>query len=302
MKIAKLKFSNENEKKEYVGICEARFEAELDEVMKAVCSRDELKFLTLTGPTCSGKTTASKKLISEFAERGRKVKIISLDDFFKDRSVLVAEAEAEGRALDFDSEKALDIPCLSKFMEDIQAGREAVLPKFDFNEARRISTERFTQGDADLIVFEGIQAIYPVFTELLEKGSRTATMCIAPFETLKAGNREIEPNELRLWRRLVRDYYFRSAGPEFSFLLWETVRENEDRNILPYLESCEYRINSVLGYDIGMLKNYLEAVLSEVKPDSKYYAKSREILETVSVSDSLQKSLLPVNSLYHEFV
>ena len=74
---AKIFFENEAEKKAYVEACDHDFEDRLDRVMKEVC-REDMKFLTLSGPTCSGKTTASKKLISEFSERGKKVKIFTL--------------------------------------------------------------------------------------------------------------------------------------------------------------------------------------------------------------------------------
>ncbi len=296
----KLTFKDQEEKKQYVQECEDRFEARLDEVMKELCDRDELRFLTLSGPSCSGKTTASKKLISEFAERGKKVKIISLDDFFRDREELVEEAN--GGKLDFDSEKALDIDALARFMDDLRSGRTAMLPRFDFNAARRVSTEPFNKGDADVIVFEGIQAIYPVFTELLGHDKQTASVYISPLEDMDVDGHIIVPTELRLWRRLVRDYYFRSAEPEFSFLLWESVRDNEDKNILPYADRSEYMINSVLGYDVGMLREPLEEVLSRVSRDSKYYKKACEILDTVSKADAISRELLPENSLYFEFV
>ncbi len=299
---AKLKFKSEAEKAKYVHDCDTRFEADVDAVMKELCARKELKYLTLSGPSCSGKTTASGKLISEFAERGRKVKIISLDDFFRDRSELVAEAN--GGKLDFDSEKALDIKALTDFMENLQAGREAMLPKFDFNEARRVSEEKFSRGDADVIVFEGIQAIYPVFTELLDRCAHDekASVYIKPMQSIKAGEHIIDPNELRLWRRLVRDYNFRSAAPEFTYYLWETVRENEDKNIFPYENSSDYFIDSTLGYDVGMLKSTLENILSAIPESSKYYKKSKEILDKVAKSDVISRKHLPRNSLYFEFV
>ena len=93
--IARTKFRSEDEKREYVRECDADFEARLDAVMQDVCSREQLHYVTLSGPTCSGKTTASRKLISEFKERGRDVKTISLDDFFRDRAELEAELRAE---------------------------------------------------------------------------------------------------------------------------------------------------------------------------------------------------------------
>ncbi len=59
---AKLKFESEAQKAKYVHVCDDRFEADVDAVMKELCARKELRYLTLSGPSCSGKTTASRKV------------------------------------------------------------------------------------------------------------------------------------------------------------------------------------------------------------------------------------------------
>ena len=300
--IARQRFASENEKKQYVKECEEDFEARLDGVIRSLCETKGLRFVTLSGPTCSGKTTASRKMVSEFKERGKNVKIISIDDFFKDRTVLEREAMASGGKLDFDSEKALDLPELSSFMEKIQRGESARLPRFDFVEARRVRFDSFSVGDNDIVIFEGIQAIYPAFTSLIEKGSGLKSFYISPLEKLYVGEHVIAPREMRLWRRIVRDYKFRAASPEFTFHLWESVTENEDKNILPFAFGTDFSISSLLGYEPCMLKNELTEILSEVKKDSKYYEKTCGILALLREVDGISPEYLPENSLYHEFI
>ena len=65
---AKTTFESEAEKKAYVLECDADFEHRLDRMMKDICDIPDIDFITLSGPTCSGKTTASKKLISEYSK------------------------------------------------------------------------------------------------------------------------------------------------------------------------------------------------------------------------------------------
>ncbi len=296
----KLNFASEAEKREYVSMWDTAFENQLDAVMKDICTHTETRFFTLSGPTCSGKTTASKKLIHEFDERGRKVKIISLDDFFRDRSKL--EREARGGVPDFDSEKALDIDALSEFMSDLVNGRTARLPHFDFKEARRTGYSEFHADGADAIVFEGIQAIYPVFTELFPKNEKVIGIYISPLTGLNIKGKYIEPREIRLWRRIVRDYRYRGASPEFTFYLWQGVTKNEDKNILPFADNADYKINSLLGYEQGMLKADLDRLLSEITPNSPYYEKSQNILEFLDGIDTISSEYLPKDSLYHEFM
>ena len=298
--IARTRFADEKDKEKYVLECDADFEARLDKMMKEICDIKDIEFLTLSGPTCSGKTTASKKLISEFSERGKKVKIISLDDFFRDRKEL--EKEANGGMLDFDSEKALDIPTLTRFMHDVQHKGEAELPKFDFNQAKRTHFEHFSRNDADIIVFEGIQAIYPVFTELFDKGAKLKSLYISVLTDMYIDGKAVAPREIRLWRRIVRDFRFRSASPEFSFRLWEGVVHNEDRNILPFANRSDFMIDSLQGYEACMLKPELIKLLTAIEKSSPYYEKSLQILQTLDGIDEISDKYLPRNSLYHEFL
>jgi len=298
--IARTRFKSEEDKKSYVYACDKDFEDRLDHMMKDICDIKDIDFLTLSGPTCSGKTTASKRLISEFSERGKTVKIISLDDFFRDRAVL--EKECGGGRLDFDSEKALDIPELERFMSDIQTKGEARLPKFDFELARRTHFEDFSMKDADIVVFEGIQAIYPVFTSLFDKTAKRKSLYISVLTDLELGGKAIPPREIRLWRRIVRDFRFRAADPEFSFRLWEGVVHNEDINILPFANDSDFRIDSLQGYEPCMLKNELIKLLKMIEPDSKYYQKSLQIMQTLGGIDEISEDYIPENSLYHEFL
>ena len=298
---AKIFFENEKEKQAYVEACDHDFEERLDGVMKEVC-REDMRFLTLSGPTCSGKTTASKKLISEFSERGKKVKIVSIDDFFRDAKVLTVEAETGKTRLDFDSEKALDLPVLARFMDDLQNGREASLPRFDFSLARRTHFDTFSAHDADIIVFEGIQAIYPAFTSMFKKDAKVKSLYISVLSDLQLGDVTVSPREVRLWRRIVRDYRFRAASPEFTLLLWEGVTANEDVNILPFADSSDYKIESLMGYEACMLKEPITALLSEIPVSSEYYEKSRKIMKHFEHIDPISEKYLPEYSLYHEFL
>lgn len=300
--VAKQRFATENEKKEYVRQCDADFENRLDAVIKSLCEVKGLQFVTLSGPTCSGKTTASKKMVSEFMERGRTVKIISLDDFFRDRTVLEREAIKTGGKLDFDSEKALDLDELSSFMHSIQNGRTARIPRFDFALAKRVRYDSFSVEEKDIVIFEGIQAIYPAFTSLIEKNSNIKSFYISPLESLQLGETIIPPREIRLWRRLVRDYKYRAASPGFTFHLWESVTENEDKNILPYALDTDFSINSLLGYEPCMLKSSLKDILPEVEKGDKYYEKAQSILDVLKDAEEISSEYLPHDSLYHEFM
>lgn len=301
MIIAKTHFSSEAEKLEYVRSCDRGFEDRLDSVMLEIFQKKDLRSLTLSGPTCSGKTTVSRKLISEFAERGKKVKIISLDDFFRSGAELEAEAKRENRCIDFDSERALDIPCLAGFIEKLRCGEPAMLPHFDFKLGRRTGFETFTRGDADILIFEGIQAIYPVFTDML-RGIPCLSLIINVASPICVDGREVDARTVRLMRRLVRDARFRGAAPQFTFQLWESVTRNEDVNILPFIPRADITIDSLMGYEPCMLKPYLESILGEIPRGSRYTEAAQDLLSIVKNIDAISSELIPENGLYREFI
>ena len=81
-------FASATEAENFVVNCENVFEARLDEIAESVASNREIKIVALSGPSCSGKTTTANKLIRELESRGRKVHVVSIDDFYYDRAYL----------------------------------------------------------------------------------------------------------------------------------------------------------------------------------------------------------------------
>ena len=103
-------------------------------------------------------------------------------------------------------------------------------------------------------------------------------------------------------RRLVRDYHFRSSEAEFTFFLWHSVRANEEKNIFPHVHRCESQLDSLMGYEIGLLRPYLETVLSQLDADSEYRSRSEDILKNIANVTALNPSCLPNDALYREFI
>ena len=121
-------------------------------------------------------------------------------------------------------------------------------------------------------------------------------------DSLTVNGATLSPRTVRLMRRLVRDYRFRGADPEFSFLLWEGVTANEDKNILPFTDRAELHINSLLGYEACMLKPYLDPLMKAVSPNSPYRKKADELLLALDGIDTISAEYLPKNALYREFI
>ena len=112
------RFENEAQKKEFILECEAGFLRQTDRLCDLILGGNE-RVVTLSGPTCSGKTVTSNNLARSVGLAGRRMLRISIDDYYRDRSELIAEAEAEGRAPDYDSADSIDLMLLEKTVAGI---------------------------------------------------------------------------------------------------------------------------------------------------------------------------------------
>ena len=298
---ARTVFDGEADKRAYVLSCEAGYESALDGAVRRVLAIPDCRTVLLSGPTCSGKTTTAKKLITEFSEAGARVRVVSIDDFFYDRALLIERAVATGGRIDFDSPATIDMEALAEAVDDILSGRPARLPRFDFLSGRRCETVTVPHGEHDVYIFEGIQAIYPTVTALFA-GHRCASVFAFAERGIALADTAFDRTELRLLRRLVRDYNFRGADPTFTLDLWESVRENEEKNILPYIGTQDVVIDSTLGYELSALKPFLLPLLSRIPEEHSFYSEARRIASTLSRIDEISKSYIPATSVYREFL
>ncbi len=282
--------------KQFVDLCESDFERRIDTMVDSVLDGGKTKFITLSGPTCSGKTTTANKLTSETEERGFSARVISIDDFYRDD---LRKAEKP----DLESAAALDLDCFARFTEDLLAGRTAHKPVYDMSIGKRARLDEFVPSENDIYIFEGIQAVYPEITCHLD-GFSYKSLFICVDEDVSLNGIYFEKNEIRLMRRLVRDSLFRSTDFEQTLMLWDSVRRNEEKNIFPNAVNSHYRINSFLPYELFLLgKYFLPKAEKMIERIEKHPA-------LISIKDKLEKTtnpyiteeMIPEKSMFREFI
>ena len=296
---------NAEEARAFVHSCDKSFYNRLCDVCEQIVEND-LSVIGLTGPSCSGKTTMANILTGRLEKNGKQVHVISLDDFFYEVDVL--HRMSDDGEIDYDSPDTIDIETLTETVDAIFRYGEVQLPRFDFLTGKREKGEKICAGPDDRFIFEGIQVLYPEVSRLLSKYDSYKCIYIAPKSEICVGGRVFKPNHIRLLRRLVRDFNFRGASADFSLYLWESVRKNEEKNIFPHIDKCDYFIDSTLGYDINMLAPYLERILSMPHSgrgaisEAEYRQEADKILVEISDVVPMEKSYLSDGSLYREFI
>ena len=295
-------YRTNKEKRLYIEECERRFDAEVDRTIRLITETDGLEIVTLSGPSCSGKTTTAKKLICGVEAAGRRAHVVSIDDFYRDRSEIVWKVSSDGTMKpDYESVDSIDLVAVEKFVRSMRAGSELYSPVFNFAAGCATDVRKIEYSKGDIIIFEGIQAIYPEVRALFSEFTMRSIF-ISVADTLEVGGEIFLPEDIRLMRRLVRDYNYRGTLAEMTFYLWGDVRRNEIENIEPNAANGDVKINSLLEYEVGVLKPYLFGVLGEVTSDSPYASKANEIIERLSDIIPIPSGLIPENSVYREFV
>lgn len=292
-------FANDKEIKEFIRECEDSFESRLDEVCAEIIN-DGTRIIALSGPTCSGKTTTASKLTSELTACGYEVHLISIDNFFRERDTLDREAIMKNGSIDYDSVDAIDLDLLRERAASIIAGRPTELPVYDFTLGKCTHCEHVDPNDHCVFIFEGIQAIYPEVTALF--GEKYKSVYISVEDDLEVNGVYFGKRELRLMRRLIRDYNFRGAAPEFTFFLWRSVAANEDRSILPYADAVDLKINSFMAYEVFLMRTVLPGLLAQVPETNVYFPKAYEITKRLTKLPSIEADMVPEGSLLREFI
>jgi uridine kinase len=289
-------FRNDDEIRLFVDEAERNYKNQVLKIANEVASTSNIKFLTLSGPTCSGKTTTSYILEHEFEKRGLTVKIISIDDFYRNRADISNDEKP-----DYESISAIDFPAFRSCVERILKKETAMLPIYDFKHGERQGFLPYEPVEHEIIIFEGIQAIYPEILEILPK-EITKSIYISVAGDVKAYGTFFEKREVRFFRRLLRDFLFRSATPERTLELWVGVVENEEKNIIPNEKNADYVIDSFLPYELGAIKPYLLNIVSydfEKEHEKELYwqivNKFKNIIEIPS-------RFVPSDSVFREFI
>ncbi len=259
------------------------------------------KAILLAGPSSSGKTTSAHRLATQLRVHGLDPVMLSLDDYYIDRDKIQPN---ENGQIDLEHINTLDIP---RFKQDLAAlirGEEVEVPEFDFKTARRAAHGRLLKLREDQpVIIEGIHGLNPQLIGEVDE-SRIFRVYVSALTTLNLDDHNrIRTTDIRILRRLVRDYKTRNASMEETLGMWASVRRGEERWIFPYQENADALINTTLLYEPSVLKKYVYPLLNEVTPQSKYYAMARDIVKFLNyILDADIEDEIPPTSIMREFI
>lgn len=190
------------------------------------------RVVLIAGPSSSGKTTTAGRLGIHLQVLGKIPVQVSMDNYYIDRDKIPAQPDG---TLDLENINTLDLPLMQQQIRALLEGQEVELPIFNFNTGKREphGTPLRLQENGILII-EGIHGLNPMISDELPQEAVfrlfvSALTCL----NLDDHNR-IRTTDVRLLRRIVRDYSFRGTLPSKTLAMWDSVREGEKTWIFPH--------------------------------------------------------------------
>lgn len=260
-----------------------------------------LKLVMVSGPSSSGKTTFSKRLMVQLMAHGLTPKVISLDDYFLDRDHTPLDENGEH---DFESLYAIDLPYFNEQLKDLLAGKTIQPPTFNFKKGgiREFTDPAITLGENDILLIEGIHALNPDLMPDIPADSRFLIYVSALTSIRIDQHNYIPTTDNRLLRRITRDHKYRSYSAVDTIGRWTSVRAGEEKWIFPYQENADAMFNSAMMFEIAVIKDMVAPLLEEVPENSKEYAKACQMKDFLKLFRTIPSQNLPPTSLVREFI
>ena len=289
---------------ELINLSEALHERKYAAIADQIYARrGQVKAVFIAGPSSSGKTSSSLRIALQCRVLGLVPKVIELDNYFVDREHTPKDSEGN---YDFEALEAMDLKLLNSQLNDLFAGKEVELPKFDFKAGRSMpSGKRISLGEKEILIMEGIHALDPAMVPDVDNSKIFRVYASALTSLNVDENNNISTSDNRLLRRMVRDNRVRGITPEETITRWYSVRRGENCNIFPFQENADAAFNSALIYELPMLKYYAEPLLRRIAPSSPAYAEAVRLLKFLDYIVALSPdeiSAIPPTSIMREFI
>ena len=285
---------------ELILVQEAQQERKIGEIAKSIVDRGGVKFVMIAGPSSSGKTSFSHRLSIQLKTLGKTPHPIALDDYFVNREFTPRDENGD---YNFECLEAIDVKQFNDDMCRLLAGERVELPSFNFKTGKREYKGNFKQlGPDDILVIEGIHGLNEKTSYALPEESKYKIYISALTNINIDEHNRIPTTDGRLLRRMVRDARTRGADARRTIDMWASVRRGEEQNIFPFQEDADAMFNSVLIYELAILKQYAEPLLFGIDKSEPEYQEAKRLLKFLDYFVPVPSEGVPFNSLLREFI
>ncbi len=286
--------------KDYINVTETQQNKNFANVADQVKAHGEAKVVLIAGPSSSGKTTSSKKLAIQLQILGYNPHVISLDNYYVDRTKTPRDENGD---YDYECLEALDVEQLNRNLVDLFAGKEVDLPNYDFREGKQYYLNKPIHMEKnDILVMEGIHGLNDKLTPLIAPEQKFKIYLSALTQLNLDDHNRISTSDNRLVRRIVRDSQFRGKSAADTIKMWPSVQRGERLHIFPFQNNADAMLNTALDYELAVLRVYAAPLLRCVTPFEPEYAEASRLLQFLNNFYTIPATYVPGQSIIREFI
>jgi uridine kinase len=252
----------------------------------------DLRMVMISGPSSSGKTSTTVKLEQKLIKKGYKFKALNVDHYFFDLEI---HPKDEFGDYDFETPQALDLQLINEHLSKLSNGEEVLIPSYEFKTGTRtLNVTPMKLEKDEILLIDSLHGLYPDFSKDIPIDVKFK-LYLEPLLQMKGPDEKfIRWTDIRLIRRMLRDYAHRAYNPTQTLEHWHYVRSSEMRNIIPYSNTADYIISSAMPYELSLYAQKLTNSFAEWEKKYKDDPLKTDAYERASRLYNLLKCLTPV--------
>ncbi len=294
---------------ELIAACEERYDLEVKAGAQKFIERlPEARVFFIAGPSSSSKTTTTIKVSEKLAEAGMEFLALNVDHYFFN---LEQHPRDEFGDYDYETPHALDLKLIDQHVAALLDGKTIKTPHYDFKTGKRkLDVYDMKLGKNQILLIDSLHGLFGEMTQSTPNEKKFKLY----IETLgQVRNREgqfMRWADNRLLRRMIRDSWHRNLQPEQTLTHWHYVLRSELRNIIPFIGTVDYLVNSAMPFELPILKSrlfsFFPPAIEKFKNDAKRqdaYVRAKRVFETLKdLTPVADDSPVPKTSLLREFI
>ncbi len=294
---------------ELIADCEERYDLEVKAGAEKFIERlPGARVFFIAGPSSSSKTTTTIKVSEKLAEAGMEFLALNIDHYFFD---LEHHPKDEFGDYDYETPHALDLQLIDQHVAGLLEGKTIKTPHYDFKTGKRqLDVYEMSLRPNQILLIDSLHGLFGEMTQSTPNEKKFKLY----IETLgQVRNREglfMRWADNRLLRRMIRDSWHRNLQPEQTLTHWHYVRRSELRNIIPFIGTVDYLVNSAMPFELPILKarlfKFFPPAMEKFKDDAKRqdaYVRAKRVYETLKDLTPVEDDRpVPKTSLLREFI
>lgn len=273
-------------------------EENLDRIVESLVQNfPKRRVIAVSGCSSAGKSTFSKlikKHIEEKYNNEYECQILPMDNYFMNRDERPLD---ENGNIDYESMRIILIDLLGSRIDELLDGKEIPQRSYDYVDGvGNDLPEKMSLNQKGFLIVEGLHTMNPLFLSKITK-SEVLKIYISPIAPLSIDCEHIiDPHDVLLFRRILRDYNQRGTSPRDNIEIWPSVEAGFCRYLSSLIESADICYTDQMVYEMNAIQYAVSNLLSRyLNPVEKNPQVADEVTYEVKRLSLILSLFVPLN-------